>query len=101
LFQALYKVLLRLCTYKESARDFFTPEAYGNLIYEHQVLNIPRILDMCVLFRGCNTDVTRRMIGNLFQCQPRYQEDLASMGFTMEKAFESAGQEHMVPVHIA
>jgi hypothetical protein len=36
-------------------------------------------------------DVTRRMVQNLFQCQPRFLEDMASMGFTMERAFESAG----------
>jgi hypothetical protein len=50
-------VFLRLCTHKESPRDFFRPEAYGRLIYESNVLNIPRILDLCVLFRGCNRGV--------------------------------------------
>ncbi len=177
-------MFLRLCTHKESPRDFFRPEAYGRLIYENSVLNIPRVLDLCVLFRGCNRgvlptsylkigpsiskvgslkmwhnrgkicsklclailflavgiiywsfififlptfwnregtycavlafnkkkqlffefvstcrkmallwsrDVTRRMVQNLFQCQPRFLEDMASMGFTMERAFESAG----------
>jgi hypothetical protein len=85
-------VFLRICTHKESPRDFFTPEAYGRLLYDSHVMDVPRILDICVLFRGCNTDLTRRMVGNLFQCQPRYLEDIANISFTMEKAFESAGE---------
>ena len=62
LLHKLFLVFVRLCTYKESATDFFTPEHYGTMIYDKYLLEVPKILDICVLFGPCNPAITARMV---------------------------------------
>jgi len=90
----LFLVLLRLCTYKESATDFFSPEYYGDLIYHKFIIDLPKIIDMCALFRSCNEEILAKMIGNVFKVQPKYMEDLLITGETLCKAFENANEQY-------
>ena len=55
---------------------FFTPETYGDIIYEHFLFDIPKLLDLCVLYGGANKALLGKMVGNVFERQPKYQDDL-------------------------
>lgn len=53
--------------------NFLTPEAFANLIYENFLFDIPKILDLCVLYQ--NNPVLSKLIENLFNLQPNYFDD--------------------------
>lgn len=76
LYRNLFLVLLRLSTHKESQTDFISKEAYGIIIYDNWLLDVPRLFDLCVLYIGSNGDLVRRMVENVFACQPAYYRDL-------------------------
>ena len=99
LLHRLFLVFVRLCTYKESTTDFFTPEYYGNMIYDKFLMEVPKILDICVLFGPCNPMITSRMVGNIFRCQPQYLEDLVTAGETMSAAMDSVGEQFQALQH--
>ena len=92
----LFLVHVRLCTHKESASDFFSPEHWGSMLYEKYLLEIPRILDMCVLFSSCNRAITSKMIGNVFRHQPQYNNDLVECVMTIMAALDAATEQHML-----
>jgi len=92
----LFLVFVRLCTYKESATDFMSPEYFGNLIYDKFLLDIPKLMDVCVLFAPCNQAIVSKMVANVLKCQPKYLEDLASTGDTLGQAFESFSERLQV-----
>ena len=64
LLHRLFLVFVRLCTYKESTTDFFTPEYYGNMIYDKFLIEVPKILDICVLFGPFLTLTHKRTLQN-------------------------------------
>ena len=92
----LFLVHVRLCTHKESASDFFSPEHWGAMLYEKFLLELPRILDMCVLFSSCNQAITSKMIGNVFRHQPQYNNDLVECVMTIMAALDAATEQHML-----
>ncbi len=92
----LFLVHVRLCTHKESASDFFSPEHWGAMLYEKFLLELPRILDMCVLFSSCNRAITSKMIGNVFRHQPHYNNDLVECVMTIMAALDAATEQHML-----
>ena len=92
----LFLVHVRLCTHKESASDFFSPEHWGAMLYEKFLLELPRILDMCVLFSSCNRAITSKMIGNVFRHQPQYNNDLVECVMTIMAALDAATEQHML-----
>jgi len=96
ILQKMFLVHVRLCTYKESSVDFFNPDAWGHMLYDKYLLELPKILDMCVLFSPCNKTITSKMVGNLFKYQKQYLADLVETGLTMETALESATEQYQV-----
>jgi len=96
ILQKLFLVHVRLCTHKESSTDFFNPDAWGNMLYDKYLLELPKILDMCVLFSPCNKAITSKMVENVFKYQNQYMADLMETGLTMEAALESASEQYQV-----
>ena len=48
-----------------SQENFLTPTVFGEIIYENFLFDIPKILDLCVLFGKGNTQLLHKMIGRL------------------------------------
>lgn len=48
--------------------NFFTPAVFGEIIYENFLFDIPKILDLCVLFGKGNSQLLHKMIGELPPC---------------------------------
>ena len=45
--------------------SFLTPSVFGEIIYENFLFDIPKILDLCVLFGKGNSQLLHKMIGEL------------------------------------
>ncbi|TUM79444.1 Activating signal cointegrator 1 complex subunit 2 [Bagarius yarrelli] len=65
-----------MATHKESKENFLTPAVFGEIIYDNFLFDIPKILDLCVLFGRGNSQLLRKMIENIFTQQPGYYGDL-------------------------
>jgi len=96
ILQKMFLVHVRLCTYKESSVDFFNPDAWGKMLYDKYLMELPKILDMCVLFSPCNKVITSKMVENVFKYQNQYMTDLVETGLTMETALDSATEQYQV-----
>uniref|UniRef100_A0A8C9T246 Activating signal cointegrator 1 complex subunit 2 n=1 Tax=Scleropages formosus TaxID=113540 RepID=A0A8C9T246_SCLFO len=76
LHRAVFMSFLRMATHKESKENFFTPTVFGEIIYNNFLFDIPKILDLCVLFGKGNSQLLHKMIENIFIQQPSYYSDL-------------------------
>lgn len=45
--------------------NFITPAVFGEIIYENFLFDIPKILDLCVLFGKGNSQLLHKMIGEV------------------------------------
>ncbi len=87
-----FLVFLRLSTHKESREDFFSPKAFGQLLYDHFLLDIPRIMDVCALFSTRAPRLVTKMVSNVFMQQPAYLSDLEASIQTVSSAFDSIAE---------
>ncbi|XP_024274049.1 activating signal cointegrator 1 complex subunit 2 [Oncorhynchus tshawytscha] len=74
--RAVFMTFLRMATHKESKESFITPTVFGEIIYNNFLFDIPKILDLCVLFGKGNAQLLHKMIENIFTQQPCYYGDL-------------------------
>ncbi|KAL2092131.1 hypothetical protein ACEWY4_011929 [Coilia grayii] len=74
--RSVFMVFLRMATHKESKENFITSEVFGEIIYNNFLFDIPKILDLCVLFGKGNSQLLQKMIENIFTQQPSYYGDL-------------------------
>ncbi|GAB5579227.1 activating signal cointegrator 1 complex subunit 2 isoform X1 [Prionailurus iriomotensis] len=95
LHRSVFLTFLRMSTHKESKDHFISPSAFGEILYNNFLFDIPKILDLCVLFGKGNSPLLQKMIGpltleedgliwlayskaegNIFIQQPSYYNDL-------------------------
>ncbi|KAF7648172.1 hypothetical protein LDENG_00160980, partial [Lucifuga dentata] len=74
--RVVFLTFLRMATHKESKESFLTPAVFGEIIYDNFLFDIPKILDLCVLFGKGNNQLLHKMIENIFTQQPSYYSDL-------------------------
>lgn len=75
----VFMTYLRMSTHKESKESFFTQSTFGDILYENFLFDIPKMMDICVLYGGessANTPLLRKMLENIFSKQPKYYGDL-------------------------
>jgi activating signal cointegrator complex subunit 2 len=82
----VFLVCLRMSTCKETKENFMSPETYSNLIYNNYLFDIPKIMDICVLFK--KNEVLPKMIGNIFKIQEKYYNDFKVCIKDIHKAFD-------------
>ncbi len=49
------------------------------MLYNRWLMDMPKIMDICVLYGGSNHGLTNQLVTRLFTLQPKYAEDVASM----------------------
>ena len=82
-----FLVFLRLSTHKESKDFHITPSVFGKIIYDNFLFDVPRLLDICVLFYNDNPSLVEKMIGNVIkQAEGRYDNDLKQSAHTIREA---------------
>lgn len=74
--RSMFMVFLRMATHKESKEHFITPAVFAEIIYNNYLFDIPKILDLCVLYGKGNSQLLHKMIDNIFTQQPSYYGDL-------------------------
>nr|XP_020450701.1 activating signal cointegrator 1 complex subunit 2 isoform X1 [Monopterus albus]XP_020450702.1 activating signal cointegrator 1 complex subunit 2 isoform X1 [Monopterus albus]XP_020450703.1 activating signal cointegrator 1 complex subunit 2 isoform X1 [Monopterus albus] len=87
--RAVFLTFLRMATHKESKENFLTPAVFGEIIYENFLFDIPKILDLCVLFGKGNNHLLHKMIENIFTQQPSYYSDLEETVPTVLQVFDT------------
>ncbi|KAG8455640.1 hypothetical protein GDO86_001726 [Hymenochirus boettgeri] len=98
LHHVVFLTLLRMSTHKESKDCHITPSVFGEILYNNYLFDIPKLLDICVLFGKGNISILQKMIGNIFQQQPNYYQDLDDSVPTLLQVFnrilEICGIQH-------
>uniref|UniRef100_H3DD27 Activating signal cointegrator 1 complex subunit 2 n=1 Tax=Tetraodon nigroviridis TaxID=99883 RepID=H3DD27_TETNG len=87
--RAVFLTFLRMATHKESKDNFITPAVFGEIIYDNFLFDIPKILDLCVLFGKGNSQLLHKMIENIFTQQPSYYGDLEKTVPTVLQVFDT------------
>ncbi|XP_030316472.1 activating signal cointegrator 1 complex subunit 2 isoform X2 [Calypte anna] len=87
LHRRVFLTFLRMSTHKESKDHFITPSGFGEIIYNNFLFDIPKILDLCVLFGKGNGPLLQKMIENIFTQQPSYYSDLDETLHTVLQVF--------------
>ncbi|XP_018411025.1 PREDICTED: activating signal cointegrator 1 complex subunit 2 [Nanorana parkeri] len=89
LHRHVFLTFLRMSTHKESKDHHITPSVFGEIIYNNYLFDIPKLLDICILFGKGNSALLQKMIGNIFQQQPSYYQDLDDSIPTLLQVFSS------------
>ncbi|EDV28420.1 uncharacterized protein TRIADDRAFT_51322 [Trichoplax adhaerens] len=55
---------------------YFSPHEFGQIIYDCYVFDIPKIMDICLLYQSANEALIKKMVDNIFTSQPKYINDL-------------------------
>ncbi|XP_035218611.1 activating signal cointegrator 1 complex subunit 2-like isoform X2 [Stegodyphus dumicola] len=89
----VFVVFLRMSTYKESKKHHIRPEAFGEMIYENFIFDVPKLMDLCVLYGFRNRSLLCKMVQNIFNTQPKYLNDLVETSSAVLAAFNSAEEK--------
>uniref|UniRef100_A0A8C6YE48 Activating signal cointegrator 1 complex subunit 2 n=1 Tax=Naja naja TaxID=35670 RepID=A0A8C6YE48_NAJNA len=89
LHRNVFLTFLRMSTHKESKDHFITPSVFGEVLYNNFLFDIPKILDLCVLFGKGNGPLLQKMIGNIFTQQSSYFNDLDETMPTILQVFSN------------
>lgn len=57
---------------------YLSDEAYLSIIYDHYLFDVPKLMDLCVLYGRANQAALGTMLTSIFERQPKYIEDLAN-----------------------
>ena len=57
---------------------YLSDEAYSSIIYDHYLFDVPKLMDLCVLYGRANQAALGTMLTSIFERQPKYIEDLAN-----------------------
>jgi hypothetical protein len=78
LFKRVFSVLLRMSSHRETPYDFIDPSYYGNLIYNTPLFDLPRLMEICVLYGTSNRALVQKMVQTIMEVQPKYTADLTN-----------------------
>ncbi|XP_022098496.1 activating signal cointegrator 1 complex subunit 2-like [Acanthaster planci] len=85
----VFLTFLRMATCKETKESFITPSVFGDIIYENFLFDIAKLMELCVLYGGGNSDLLAKMVGNIFKNQPKYKDDLIAVIPTIVQCFDN------------
>ncbi|XP_074652104.1 activating signal cointegrator 1 complex subunit 2-like isoform X2 [Tubulanus polymorphus] len=85
----IFMVCLRMATHKESIESHIKPSVFGEIIYENFIFDIPKLMDLCALYKNGNIALLSKMIENIFNQQPKYYDDLRAIVPTLFQVFAS------------
>lgn len=83
----VFMAFLRMSVCKESKIHYITPTAFGDLIYDYFVFDIPKIMDLCAIYGQDNEALLKKMITNIFHTQPKFMRDLEKAAHCIGKLF--------------
>ena len=73
-----------------------SPEHFGKLLYDNFLLDVPRLMDLSVVFHPTNPVLVEKMVSNVVQHNPAYLQDIQTTANvvreSLRKAEERLGQ---------
>lgn len=78
-----------MSTHKESKDNYISPEVFGEILYENFIFDIPKIMDICVLYGKTNESLVAKMVANIFTQQKKYHDDLQAVVPTIIQVFDA------------
>ena len=88
----VFLVFVRLSTPREAPDKFISPGKFGELIYDNFLVDVPRIMDLCVLFRHSSPKILSKMVGSVFKHRPTYSSDLAVAASSICKSMNTVSE---------
>lgn len=76
--QRVLLVFLRFATVPEKANTS-TRQKQANMIYDYWIIDVPRILDLCTLYKDQSPSILQELLRRVLNLQPRYLNDLKEM----------------------
>lgn len=65
-----------MSTNMESSTEYFTQDFYRNLIYEYQLYDIAKLLDISAIYGHSNHKEVKNLISTVFESEPKLLADL-------------------------
>jgi hypothetical protein len=93
LFLCVFKVIVRMSTYRESPACFMSKEFYASLVVKHEVLDIAKLFDICSIYGPYNPMLLTKMIGQLFSVIDKLKADLQQAIVLLSKVFVELKQK--------
>uniref|UniRef100_T1JAJ9 CUE domain-containing protein n=1 Tax=Strigamia maritima TaxID=126957 RepID=T1JAJ9_STRMM len=87
--RGVFFVHLRMATYKENKSCHITPTVFGEIIYENFLFDIPKLMDLCIIYSKGNCVLLQKIIENIFKYQPKYYDDLANVVPSIKQALNN------------
>eukprot|EP00439_Symbiodinium_sp_Y106_P019296 s2919_g2.t1 len=75
----MLQLLVRLSRPQESPSDYLSHDKYGQVILESQVLDVPKIIDVCVIYGDANRSTVTKIVHSAFRHQPLFKDDFSSV----------------------
>ncbi|XP_059476588.1 activating signal cointegrator 1 complex subunit 2 [Neocloeon triangulifer] len=88
----VFKIYNRLMTSKESDTCFLSKEMHGTIMYENYLLDVPAMLDLCLLFGVTERRNLSKLLQSVIKSQPKYASDLQSTAQMFVKALKDLEQ---------
>ena len=85
----------RLSTPREAPDKFIGPQKFGELIYDNFLVDVPRIMDLCALFRHSSPKILSKMVASVFKHRPTYSSDLAVAASNICQSMSTVGEEEL------
>ncbi|XP_046441124.1 activating signal cointegrator 1 complex subunit 2-like [Daphnia pulex] len=84
----VFLTFVRMATHKESKDCYISPEMFGKLIYDNFIFDVPKMMDLCVLYGPTNSVLLSKMFKNIFVNQPKYKYDLEETAKGLVQVFQ-------------
>ncbi|CAJ1425370.1 unnamed protein product, partial [Effrenium voratum] len=75
----MFQLLVRLTRPEESPHEFLTRDKFAQIVHEHQLLDVPKIIDICVIYGDANRNTVTKMVHSVFRHQPLFKEEFGSV----------------------
>jgi len=59
----------------EGESEYFTMDFWRNLVYDNQLFDVAKMLDIAAIYGVCNKAVVKDMLATVFEQEPRYAGD--------------------------
>lgn len=71
----VFKIFYRLSRTMESGTEYFGLEFYRGIVYDYQLFDIAKLLDIAAIYGTCNDKIVKALIEDVIELEPRFAAD--------------------------
>eukprot|EP00877_Chromochloris_zofingiensis_P004569 jgi/Chrzof1/14112/Cz08g25160.t1 len=83
LYRKVFMVLWRMVSTSETKQGAPNPAQQASFLYNNWIFDVPKLMDICVLYGSSNKPLVSQLIGQLFTLQPKYADDISNAAALM------------------